>query len=53
MGFVGKNDGDIKLLLPNQQQWRWGGGLCCPLRERNAVICLAERDERCSFSELA
>lgn len=27
-------------------------GLCCPLRERNAVICLAERDERCSFSEL-
>jgi hypothetical protein len=28
MGFVGKNDGDIKLLLPNQQQWRWVGGDC-------------------------
>ncbi len=30
-----------------------GMALCCPLYERNAVICLAERDKRSSFFELA
>lgn len=26
MSFVGKNDGNVKLLLPNQQQWGRGVG---------------------------